>query len=239
MPSHLREVEALIPLSLSPSCLKKNGNVKDGIDEQLNQYLMKYNEELGGVVLSYRKVCVDDEYCSNETGSPRPAGMLIQGFPWIQIDVKVHMLLFSPHPGHSLHGVVQSLGPDHVNLLVHGVFNVSIFRDGLPDVYQYDYDKDVWRGASQTDLLQSGVKLNVKVLRLKPGKDGMLSLSGSIKGPGLGVLDASEPGQSEKTETKEREAKKSKKKSKKDKARKMDGDSSSKKKKRKSTADSK
>lgn len=183
--SPLREVEARIPISLSPACLKKSNNsVKDGVDEQLNKLLMKYDPELGGVVLSYRKVRVND---SSGTSLGGHVGTILFGHPWIHLDVNVRLMLFTPQKGDKLEGLVKSVGPDHVNIVVHGMFNASVWMDGLPDAFTYDYDNDVWR-SDDGAVLETDVKVKFEVIRLRP-TDGVLALTASLKGASLGCID--------------------------------------------------
>jgi len=59
-------------------------------------------------------------------------GCIANDDPHIHIPISLSVLLFAPVVGDSLDGVVTRIGSDHMALLVHGLFNVSIGNTQTP-----------------------------------------------------------------------------------------------------------
>lgn len=96
-----QEVKVTVPVNLHPS---RFGNVKDGVEEHLNQYLMQYVSlpfgfahdsryiaELEGIVLCYRRYKV-------KAGS----AAILHNHPFANFNVDVIFLLFTPNVGHTM-----------------------------------------------------------------------------------------------------------------------------------------
>eukprot|EP00241_Pyramimonas_parkeae_P021853 CAMPEP_0114305554 /NCGR_PEP_ID=MMETSP0059-20121206/16404_1 /TAXON_ID=36894 /ORGANISM="Pyramimonas parkeae, Strain CCMP726" /LENGTH=247 /DNA_ID=CAMNT_0001428771 /DNA_START=162 /DNA_END=906 /DNA_ORIENTATION=- len=121
--AHSLELAATkLQLDIHPS---KINNLLSGVREQLNQSLMRYNENFEAVVLAY----------FNETLVGSKAPILIS-LPYVSVDVKASLLLFRPIIDKPLEGVVNKVGMDHLGLLVNGAFNASIAMDDTDGAFQ-------------------------------------------------------------------------------------------------------
>ncbi|CAI5482292.1 unnamed protein product [Closterium sp. Yama58-4] len=109
----LREVETRLTLNIHPS---RSGNVVAGVKEQLNNSLMRYSEQHGGIVLAYSNVLLFGRTASILTGLN----------PYLHVSLSARLLLFAPRPGAFLEGVVNNVGADFIGLLVLGVFNAAV-----------------------------------------------------------------------------------------------------------------
>merc|ERR1719272_807659 len=112
--------------------------------------------------------------------------MIHFGHPWIHVTVTVKLLLFAPKPKQRLEGVIKSVGPDHVNIVVHGVFNAFVHKDGIPQYFNFDYDNDVWEGGDGGGLKPEATVV-FEVIRSRP-TDGVLAMTAHLNGEGLGLV---------------------------------------------------
>ncbi|CAI5995181.1 unnamed protein product [Closterium sp. NIES-64] len=112
----LREVETRLTLDIHPS---RSGNVVAGVKEQLNNSLMRYSEQHGGIVLAHSNVsCVrvwgagSQPVCpyseqhggivlaySNVLLFGRTAAILTGLNPYLHVSLSARLLLFAPRPG--------------------------------------------------------------------------------------------------------------------------------------------
>ena len=76
-------VKATVPMSLHPSRLVDGECVQKGVNEQLNGYLLKYNNDLGGVVLSYDKVDVLEQESDLGDDGEATYGMIQWCYPYV------------------------------------------------------------------------------------------------------------------------------------------------------------
>lgn len=110
LPIYSAQVE--LPLYLSPSYLAMP---MEGVREQLNRSVLKYVEQLGGVLLSYTNLRLQ-----------RPLGRIAFDAPEIHIRVGFEATYFAPKVGDVIEGKVSRVGGDHIAILVLGVFNASV-----------------------------------------------------------------------------------------------------------------
>ncbi|TFK75278.1 hypothetical protein BDN72DRAFT_509171 [Pluteus cervinus] len=169
-------------------------NPRVGVQEMLDGMLMRYIPSLGGVALSH----------SNLQFATRSAAILAD-CPFLVCDVVFDATVWYPKLGMRLVGKINLCSPDHISLLVHRTFNVSIPRHHIPtDKWAFEYgpaenDPEFGSGA-QTNLDQeksddSGRWLHRLTAEPLGGQDGyieftvvgftvaneMLSLLGSIQ----------------------------------------------------------
>jgi len=171
--SCFKEVTVSLYVHLHPFYL---GNVQGGLDNHLNDYLMKYNSELKGVVLAYYDMKINDNY-----------GKILSDTPYIHFHVQTKMLLFSTQEGDKIVGKVNHLGEDHIGLLVMGVFNASIEKSDIFSSYYFDKEGQVWKtDDNEYESIQEGQEIMFKVTRLHSVND-MLSIEGCMNEEGLGV----------------------------------------------------
>ena len=89
--------------------------IGDGVLEHLNDKILRYSRDLGGVFLSYSKPRVLQE-----------AGRIIDEHPHIHFDLDYKAYVFRPRVGSVLTGVVNNIGDDHIGCLVYDCFNASV-----------------------------------------------------------------------------------------------------------------
>ncbi|KAG6868108.1 hypothetical protein C0993_007518 [Termitomyces sp. T159_Od127] len=105
------------------------GNPRAGIGEILDSMVMRYIPALRGVVLSH----------SNLSFLSKTAA--IQGdCPFLVCPIEFDATIWSPRVGMQLMGKISLSSPDHVSLLLHRTFNVSIPRHHIPkDEWEFEY----------------------------------------------------------------------------------------------------
>ncbi|XP_071647489.1 uncharacterized protein Polr1f [Temnothorax longispinosus] len=123
--SHVHFTRAVKHLALHPYHLN---NVQRGLNQILRSSLNSYDRELKGFVLAFR----NPKLLSN-------LGKMLYDSPFIHIDIEVDFYLFCPTVGSFLKGIVKKKGFDHIVVLVHKIYTVSIPK---PD------DTEEWIGES-------------------------------------------------------------------------------------------
>eukprot|EP01134_Creolimax_fragrantissima_P001508 CFRG1508T1 len=109
------------------------GNPEQGVRDILNEKLLRYNEELGGVVLCYEGL-----------RAKQSSARTIADSPFCHFDVNTSLLLFAPVVGTEMVGTVHKVGVDHVGVLVFGTFNVSIPKEFIHRDLMFNKDEFVW-----------------------------------------------------------------------------------------------
>mmetsp|Transcript_7913 Transcript_7913/g.13695 ORF Transcript_7913/g.13695 Transcript_7913/m.13695 type:complete len:254 (-) Transcript_7913:710-1471(-) len=175
MATSLLEVTVKLRFDIHPS---KTNDIFGGVKEQLNQKLMRYDEEFGGVVLAY----------FNETLLDTKAPILIS-LPYASVDVRATLLLFKPMVGRPLEGVVNKVGVDHLGVLVLGVFNASIAIEATGGAFEYDAEESCWAGSDDFHhQIREGTKIRL-ILRGQREVDNLLSLQGELGLEGTGSVE--------------------------------------------------
>ncbi|XP_076670044.1 RNA polymerase I subunit F [Andrena cerasifolii] len=90
-------------------------NLNAALNEILSSNLNSYDKELKGFLLAYK--------------NPKlltPLGEILYDTCFIHVDIEADFYIFRPEVGCSLKGTVNKKGLDHIGLLVHKAFNVSI-----------------------------------------------------------------------------------------------------------------
>lgn len=90
-------------VSLLPSDI---GDIYAGIRRNIYQFLMRYNESLGGVLLAVSELSFDD---GEGGGGAAREGRIEDEMPHIHFDVKAKAQVFRPQPGHVLEGRVNKV----------------------------------------------------------------------------------------------------------------------------------
>ncbi|GLC36636.1 hypothetical protein PLESTM_000483500 [Pleodorina starrii] len=108
----LYKTRTLFAVELHPSTVD---NVLEGVKEQLNANLLRYVDEIDGVLVAYSNI---------EILTKKP--VIHPYFPYFHLDVRADVLVFKPAPGMTLVGRVNHIGEDYMSALVLGVFNVTI-----------------------------------------------------------------------------------------------------------------
>ncbi|KAG9326492.1 hypothetical protein KVV02_007641 [Mortierella alpina] len=100
----------------------------EGIQEQLNGFLMRYMPQVDGVVLAH-----------SDLKLLQSSGRIISDSPYCHFWITVKLLVWKPVKGSSLHGTINLQSPDHIGLLLYGTFNASIPSEFIPkDKYEFN-----------------------------------------------------------------------------------------------------
>jgi len=118
--------QATLALSIPPVFAN---NLKAGAEEMLDSMVMRHISALQGVVLSHSNLQFLE-----------PAATIKADCPFTNVHVGFEAAVWCPQIGMKLSGRVNLCSPDHVSLLVHRTFNVSIPRRHIPaDVWEFEY----------------------------------------------------------------------------------------------------
>ena len=85
-----------VNVCLPPSFI---GSVRSGIEESLNENLMRFREDIQAVMISYSKIRL-----------PQTSGKIVEESPYISFDVALQAIVFRPVKGMRLVGVVNKVG---------------------------------------------------------------------------------------------------------------------------------
>ncbi|KAI0276574.1 hypothetical protein BGY98DRAFT_919223 [Russula aff. rugulosa BPL654] len=119
-------VKASIVLSVPPVFANR---LRHGVEEMLDTMIMRYEPTLNGVVLAHSDVHFLDRVARLQADSP-----------FAICHVGFDALIWKPTRGMKLTGRVTLCSPDHVSLLLHRTFNVSIPRHHIPaDHWEFEY----------------------------------------------------------------------------------------------------
>ncbi|KAF7298268.1 BTB domain-containing protein [Mycena chlorophos] len=147
-------------------------NPRDGAHEMLDSMLMRYIPALRGVVLAH----------SNLTFL-KPTASITADCPFLVCHVQFDATVWSPHVGMKLVGKISLCSPDHISLLVHRTFNVSIPRQHIPPEWTFepaDDERGEWvEGTSGKRLGGEDGYLEFRVVGLTVANS-MLSLDGAL-----------------------------------------------------------
>ncbi|KAJ3023233.1 hypothetical protein HKX48_003837 [Thoreauomyces humboldtii] len=170
--SSFATVQSKINVHLAPCFI---GKVMQGVNEVLDRFLMRHVAELDGVVLSYTSV----KACAR-------SARILYDSPYLHFHVSVLFTVFRPLVGSTIDGVVNKVSPDHIGLLVHGVFNASIPADRIRKAeFRYiegegDLNAAGWKCAGSAGLVlgvESVVRFTIAELMTA---NQMLTIVGSL-----------------------------------------------------------
>ncbi|KAI0266707.1 hypothetical protein BC834DRAFT_109916 [Gloeopeniophorella convolvens] len=141
-----RAIKASVVLAVPPVFA---GRLRDGVEEMLDAMIMRYEPALDGVVLAHADIHFLDSVARLQGDSP-----------FAVCKVGFEALVWSPLRGMQLAGRVTLCSPDHVSLLVHRTFNVSIPRHHIPtDEWAFEYgpaENDPEFGGAEEDAEAQG-----------------------------------------------------------------------------------
>ncbi|KAF9461308.1 hypothetical protein BDZ94DRAFT_1310738 [Collybia nuda] len=119
-------VRASLMLSIPPMFAS---NPRVGVEEMLDSMIMRYIPALRGVVLSHSNLLFLTKSAAIQADCP-----------FLVCNVGFDATLWSPHVGMKLVGRVNLCSPDHVSLLLHRTFNISIPRHHIPQQqWKFEY----------------------------------------------------------------------------------------------------
>ncbi|TFY79220.1 hypothetical protein EWM64_g4790 [Hericium alpestre] len=121
-----RAVKASVMLAIPP-CFSAKPQV--GAEEMLDSMIMRYIPALRGVVLSHSNI----QFLQS-------VGRIKDDTPFTICNVGFEAMIWSPEVGMKLSAKINLCSPDHISLLVHRTFNVSIPRHHIPtDQWEFEY----------------------------------------------------------------------------------------------------
>eukprot|EP00741_Cyanophora_paradoxa_P013130 tig00020675_g12683.t1 len=163
-----------VRLQLHPS---KIGNPLEGLKELLCQYLMRYVDLLGGVVMAFENVRIlpDSE-------------RILYDNPYIQYNVSVDFLLFKPSPHVPLECRVVHQSAAGINANLLGVFPVKIGADHMAGKLRWNQRRNMWVSRDGSNSVTNGS--TVVRLRAIDWKEvnNITHFDGRIDEPGLGPI---------------------------------------------------
>ncbi|KAL0092517.1 hypothetical protein J3Q64DRAFT_1719339 [Phycomyces blakesleeanus] len=121
------------------------GKIMDGINEQLNAFLMKYVPEVDGIILAHSNVQL-----------PSNKGTIVQDSPFCHFFIHVKFLVWKPKKGSQLVGRINLQSQDHIGLLIYGTFNASIPKSRIPA------DRYEWRVSDEEEVESDSAEEEVK-----------------------------------------------------------------------------
>ncbi|KAG2154387.1 uncharacterized protein EDB93DRAFT_1223198 [Suillus bovinus] len=124
--SEFRVTKATITLSVPPVFAS---NLRTGVEEMLDSMIMRYIPSLCGVLLAHSNI----HFLS-------PTASINADCPFAICNVAFDATVWSPSIAMKLVGKIIMYAPDHVSLLLHRTFNVSIPRHHIPqDIWEFEY----------------------------------------------------------------------------------------------------
>jgi hypothetical protein len=139
--SPFQEKKVRILVSLPPSSLV---NIPNAMNTSMQNLLLKYSNGLGGVLVSYRDIELDNS--TSKSGEAEAGGRIINEMPHIHYYIKCTVLIFVPSIGTVLRGKVNESFPSHVGVLVHELFNGMISAESLrKNGFVFDDESNEWR----------------------------------------------------------------------------------------------
>mmetsp|Transcript_17385 Transcript_17385/g.29800 ORF Transcript_17385/g.29800 Transcript_17385/m.29800 type:complete len:311 (+) Transcript_17385:162-1094(+) len=132
----LQKVVTIMQLDLLPS---KLGDVHAGVEDLLNDMLMRYDEGLDAVVMA-----VGPHKVLSKEAVIQPY------FPLCRLKVQVALLLFTPQEDAMLTGRVIQVGQDFIGLLVLGVINASIAKSEMRSEWTWESQAQEWRSSKHS-----------------------------------------------------------------------------------------
>ncbi|OSX66089.1 hypothetical protein POSPLADRAFT_1064586 [Postia placenta MAD-698-R-SB12] len=124
--NEFRVVQASMVVSIPPVFAN---NLQAGVEDMLDSLLMRYIPALQGVVLAHDNLRFLDSVATVKADCP-----------FTNCRIAFDATVWSPQAGMKLVGKVKLCSPDHVALLVHRTFNVSIPRHHIPtEQWEFEY----------------------------------------------------------------------------------------------------
>ncbi|KAI8972645.1 hypothetical protein BDB01DRAFT_854452 [Pilobolus umbonatus] len=109
-----------------------SGKTMEGINDQLNAFLMKNVPEVDGIILAHSDVKLLTE-----------KGGIINDSPFAHFFITVKFLVWKPKKGTKLVGRINLQSEDHIGLLIYGTFNASIPKSRIPaSKYEWKFNEE-------------------------------------------------------------------------------------------------
>mmetsp|Transcript_32076 Transcript_32076/g.75415 ORF Transcript_32076/g.75415 Transcript_32076/m.75415 type:complete len:271 (-) Transcript_32076:32-844(-) len=166
---------AKLSISLLPWSLK---DCKQSVENSLRKMMLKYSNGLGGILMAYDDVRLEDKdnKTNTTTRTSEGKGWILNELPHVHYDVSCNVLVFFPSIGCQLKGVVNECFPSHVGMLVFGYINAMVSAETIRQAgYTFDVELQTWTKGG--DSIASGARINFVVTKIHEC-DGTLSLEG-------------------------------------------------------------
>lgn len=167
-----------LTVSLFPSAL---GNVLGNVEESLRSFLLKYSDEIGGILLAFENVkfLSDLDVTDNKT-SPTIVGVINNELPHLHYRVSADALVFVPTPGTPLFGTVtESSFHSHLSLVVHQYFNACVLAEQMRDAgFEFDDVLLQWYWQDTANALSKGDCIDFVCQKMYES-GGMISIEGT------------------------------------------------------------
>ena len=169
MTMHTQKVVQRVLIKFYPEQLKQP---KVGVNQYLRTLLNKYNQDMQGVPLSYRKIKVDKTY-----------SRIFDDSPVTFLQTKVTFSVFKPKKGDVLTGTVNKCTSDHVGFLVHSQFNATVAANTLPSHVRFDLSNGTFFDTkAKQQVFELGQEAELVVQRVEFAGHGSLVLVCTLKG---------------------------------------------------------
>lgn len=125
-------------VSLAPMYLQ---NPLQGIMKQhLNPMVMKYNNEVGGVIMGYEDLAILDADPNDDEEKIEKLIKVTPDTPFSFLWCKVELYVWQPQVGDVLEGNIFIQSASHIGVLIHDSFNASIKKNNIP--YDWTFIQD-------------------------------------------------------------------------------------------------
>lgn len=113
---------------------------KDGIMRQhLNGMVMKYNADIGGVILGFENLrIVGEEVNEEDEKLMKLTPDTPFAFTWCHAD----FIVWQPQVGDIIEGWIFIQSASHIGLLVHDAFNASIKKNNIPNDWTFIHNEE-------------------------------------------------------------------------------------------------
>ncbi|WOL06141.1 hypothetical protein Cni_G14873 [Canna indica] len=154
----------------------KGNNIRQAVLRQLSSLLFTYDEVFDGVILAY-EVDIGD----------KRAKILSGLIPYIGVQVKANLLLFSPRPGMLLDGKVVKLGKESIHVVVLGFASAAIILEDIRKEFKFkNKHGGVFVSSShKRHTIKAG---NMIRFLVKSFDEEIIHISGSLAPPNTGCI---------------------------------------------------
>ncbi|CAJ0651911.1 8486_t:CDS:10 [Entrophospora sp. SA101] len=144
----IRKVTAKILIDFPPAAYK---NPTESVYTIMNSLIMKYNEQLGGFVISYENLVKLDD-----------SGYIFEDSPYVHFFVQADWTIWSAPNGSKLIGKVVGQSNNHIGLLVLDIFNVKIPYTNMPnEIFEWDGQNDLIQNTATGSMRNSNQAVRI------------------------------------------------------------------------------
>lgn len=121
---------------------------QDGIMRQhLNNMVMKFNNELGGVVLGYDNLEILGDQAEESEKLVKLTADTPFAFTWCHVDI----IVWQPQVGDIVEGWIFIQSASHIGLLIHDAFNASIKKNSIPNDWTFIHNEDLGENSQDSE----------------------------------------------------------------------------------------